>query len=127
VCGGQPVTVGSVTFSPIAESGNTETGKPATGTVGDDGTFVLTTNDRFDGAIVGKHSVQYIGPEDEEGTEEAESVPEGSREEVARNLKKIRERQAKLKLQCVQKGEIIVEVTEDGENDFTIELFPAGR
>jgi hypothetical protein len=64
MCGGQPVTSGSVTFSPVGDSG--EVGESATATLGPDGTFVLSTNDRFDGAIVGKHTVHYVGSEGEE-------------------------------------------------------------
>jgi hypothetical protein len=124
VCGGQPVTVGSVTFAPIGT--DLETGKPATGAVGADGTFVLTTNDRFDGAVIGKHRVTYQGPEgeEEEGAEK-ESPPEGSPEERAKYLEQLQKRKSQ-KPQCVQKGELILEVKADGENDFTIELVPAG-
>lgn len=123
VCGGKSVTGGSVTFMPIAAEGSgAEAGKPATATVGSDGTFVLTTHERFDGAIVGKHRVQYTGPEDEQ-KEEDETAP-SSEEEPAAKPKRAR---AQDKSQCVQKGEITVEVKADGENDFTIELFPPGK
>jgi len=126
VCGGNPVTVGSVTFVPIGEP-DSETGRPAIGAVGPDGTFVLTTYEEGDGAIVGKHRVEYTGPEDEaQEEEEGESPPEGSREERARSAELIRQREARRKSQCVQNGEIIVEVKADGENDFTIELVPPG-
>lgn len=125
VCNGQPVTTGTVTFSPIGDAdGGAEVGKPATATVGPDGTFVLSTEKRFDGAVVGKHRVSYIGPEggDEEETHEA---PEGSPEERAQYLEKMKKQQAQ-KSACVQQGEIILEVKADGQNDFTIELVPAG-
>jgi hypothetical protein len=129
VCNGQPVTVGTVTFAPMGEGKSLETGKPATATIGPDGTFVLTTNDRFDGAIVGKHRVTYMGPEgeDEEEGAEAKTPSEGSPEERANAAKLIKERRAQQKSQCVQQGEIILEVKADGENDFTIELVPAPR
>lgn len=122
VCNGKPVSIGSVTFSPIGENGSSEPGKPASGALSADGTFVLTTNDRFDGAIVGKHNVRYFGPEDED--KEETSVAEGSAEERTRNAERMRERKAQLKSLCVQKGEIVVEVKSDGENIFTIELSP---
>ncbi len=125
VCGGQPVTMGSVSFSPIGEPGSLETGKPASGTVATDGTFILTTNDRFDGAIVGKHNVRYFGPEDED--EEGAAPTEDSPEERAGNAERIMARKAQQQALCVQKGEIVLEVTADGENDFTIELSPASR
>jgi hypothetical protein len=123
VCAGNPVTVGTVTFTPVGEG--MELGKPATAAVGPDGTFVLTTNDRFDGAVVGKHRVVYVGSEGEEEEEESASKPaEGSAEEMAAYAKKVRE-QATKKMSCVLPGELIVEVTDGGENDFTIELVPA--
>jgi hypothetical protein len=126
VCNGQPVTSGSVTFTPVGDSGSLEAGKPATASLGPDGTFVLSTDSRFDGAVVGKHTVQYVGSEGDE--EEAEGAPpaEGSPEEAARNAERIRRQQA-LQSQCVQQGEIVVEVKSDGNNDFTIELVPAAK
>ena len=111
VCNGQPVTTGSVTFSPVGDSG-LEAGKPATATVGSDGTFVLTTNNRFDGAVVGKHSVQYVaseGEEEEDGGAE-KSPAEGSPEEAAQSAERIRRQRGQQRSQCVQKGEIVVEV-----------------
>lgn len=123
VCSGAPVTSGSVSFSPVAAAGNDEPGKSATAAVGADGTFVLTTYDQFDGAIVGKHSVQYVGAEGEEGTDESES--DGSGDEVTLTPEQMRERAAKKRVQqCMQNGEIFVEVTASGENDFLIELTP---
>jgi hypothetical protein len=127
VCNGQPVTSGSVTFSPMGESEQLEVGKPATAAVGPDGTFVLSTNDRFDGAVIGKHRVVYVGPEGEDNEEESATSAEGSPEELAKSAERARKRQAQLKSQCVQQGEIVVEVKASGENDFTIELVPAGR
>lgn len=123
VVNGQPVTSGTVTFTPLGASDKLETGKPASGTVGADGTFVLSTFDRFDGAIVGKHSVQYSGAEDEEA--EAEEVDEGAVSEEASAASKPAGNRPTV--QAVQKGEIILEVTAAGPNDFTIELQPAGK
>jgi hypothetical protein len=122
VCNGKAVTSGSVTFTPVGAPGSLETGKPASGALGPDGTFQLTTNDRFDGAIVGKHSVRYFGSE---GEDEETSSSEGSADEKAKNAEKIRQRKMDAQNACVQKGEMIVEVKADGENDFTIELSPA--
>ncbi|HVJ86776.1 MAG TPA: hypothetical protein VM452_14085 [Caulifigura sp.] len=124
LCGGRPVGIGSISFTPIGTPGSIETGKPASGALKEDGTFILTTNDRFDGAIVGKHNVQYVGPEG--GDEEDTSAAEGSPEERAKAAERAKERKAQMKSLCVQKGEIILEVTADGENDFTIELSQAG-
>ena len=47
---GEPVTSGRVTFYP-------EQGRPATGHIGADGTYTLTTFDEGDGALLGKHRV----------------------------------------------------------------------
>lgn len=114
---GQPVTVGSVTFTPIGTSSSLEVGKPASGALAADGTFTLSTFDRFDGAIVGKHSVLYIGGEDEEsGDEESEDPDPDSKKNAP-----VKKQQ---KPTFVQKAEITVEVTQSGPNDFTIELDP---
>jgi len=59
---GKPVKGGSITFRPVAsgtESKAGALGKPATGDVGDDGTFVLSTYGKGDGAVVGKHEVLF--------------------------------------------------------------------
>ncbi len=115
VCNGKPVTSGSVLFTPMGKPNSSETGKPAVATVSSDGTFVLSTFGRFDGAIVGKHSVQYSGSEEED----AEAEPEGDDENI-KTAKRPRKKQSAP--QCVQNGEIIVEVTASGPNDFMVEL-----
>lgn len=127
VCQNQDIKVGSISFTPIGEPGDTEPGKAATAMIAEDGTFALTTFEPFDGAIVGKHRVQYVPPESEEesGGEKTEvTIPEGSRAEAMQNVKQIRQRYADKLSQCIQTKEIIVEVTEDGENAFMIELSP---
>jgi len=59
---GQPVKGGSITFQPVGVEGTKAgvKGKPATGEVKDDGTFVLSTYGKEDGAVVGKHRVMYM-------------------------------------------------------------------
>ena len=47
---GNPLPEGTITFYP-------EIGRSATGRIGPDGTYVLTTFDEGDGALVGKHTV----------------------------------------------------------------------
>lgn len=74
---GQPVKGGSVMFSPVA-SGTQEPGKGASGTVKDDGTYVLGTYSADDGAVVGKHTVAYIPP-----TSEVAEAPEGGHVQAA--------------------------------------------
>lgn len=125
VAGGKPVTSGSITFVPMGSVDSLEAGKPASAAIGADGTFVLSTFNRFDGAILGKHKVQYNGTEDED-SEEDEPASEG--EEGSAEPKTVpRPATAQAKPQYVLKGETIVEVTAGGPNDFTIELSPAGR
>src|SRR5262249_48096067 len=57
---GEPVPNGAITFLPD------ESGPPATGTIGPDGTYTLVTPDVGDGAVLGKHKVMItalrVGP-----------------------------------------------------------------
>lgn len=58
--GGQPVSGGTVMFSPRASADKKgPPGKPAASEVGADGTFTLTTYTKNDGAVIGKHQVTY--------------------------------------------------------------------
>lgn len=57
--GGQPVSGGTVMFSPRASADKKAPGKPAASVVGTDGTFTLTTYAKNDGAVIGKHQVTY--------------------------------------------------------------------
>jgi hypothetical protein len=54
---GKPLTKGTVTFEPEGA------GKEATGAIQPDGTFVLTTYTKDDGAVVGKHRVMVDSPD----------------------------------------------------------------
>ena len=51
LCQGKPLQFGSVMFQP-------DVGPPATGVIGPDGTFRLTTYTNGDGAVIGKHRVR---------------------------------------------------------------------
>ena len=127
VCNGKPITSGSVTFTPIStDASKLETGKQASATLNSDGLFVLSTYGRFDGAIIGKHSVQFSGGGEEDSDAETESNEEGEPEANSGKSKNNRLGK-KRKSDCAQKEEIIVEVTARGENDFTIELSPKGK
>lgn len=53
---GQPVTAGVIRFQP-------EQGRAATGEIGPDGSFSLSTFDEGDGAIPGKHTVTVFARE----------------------------------------------------------------
>jgi hypothetical protein len=58
---GKSVRGGSLTFSPVKD-GEQEAGKPASATVGEDGTYELSTYGEGDGAVIGKHRVSYSPP-----------------------------------------------------------------
>lgn len=59
---GEPVTGGTVMLRPIAEGETQIAGKGASAPVQEDGSFVLTTYEQGDGAVVGKHHVSYVAP-----------------------------------------------------------------
>lgn len=65
---GQPVTEGYVTFTPQVSEGSDplDSGKAASGTIGSDGKFVLTTYSNEDGAVVGHHKVTFFRPDPED-------------------------------------------------------------
>jgi hypothetical protein len=111
VCDGQPVTQGSITFSPIGEEGALESGKSATAALAGDGTFKLSTFGKFDGAIVGKHRVEFAGSEGED-QDETESNDDGPAARPKTNPSQA----------CGLAQELILEVKSSGENVFKIEL-----
>ena len=60
---GKPVEAGSITFIPISEGTSADTGvaiKPAGGTIKSDGSYVLTTYQDGDGAVVGRHKITFF-------------------------------------------------------------------
>jgi hypothetical protein len=60
-CNGKPVGEAAVTFSPAPRfDGDKEPGKPATGFTEADGTYVLSTCKKLDGALIGKHRVTVV-------------------------------------------------------------------
>ncbi len=120
VCSGKPVTSGSVTFTLIGAAG-----KPAAAAVGEDGSFVLSTYGKFDGAIVGKHNVQFSVPEADRTENEELDEDEGDSKTVRRKAKK--GPMNSTKSDCVQMGEITVEIKASGKNDFMIELSTSGK
>jgi hypothetical protein len=126
VCRGLPVSAGTVIFSPIAESTAGEPGKPATATVQPDGTFVLSTYSEQDGAVIGKHRVMYSLPENSGEDDESAGtlVEEGSAEERRLNAERAKRAQELAKGACMLAGEMTVDVTADGPNEFTLELVP---
>lgn len=106
-CQGQPVKGGQITFRPVqAVGGKTGiTGKPATAEVKEDGTFVLSTYGKEDGAVVGKHEVSYLPAVT--GAQSYQEKPQPS--PYAGRVPKPRQVEVK-----------------NGRNEFTFELVPAG-
>lgn len=59
---GQPVSGGSVMFSPVSSADKKQPGKPGAGDVGADGSYTLSTYNKGDGAVIGKHRVTFAPP-----------------------------------------------------------------
>ena len=57
---GQPLTSGKLMFAPITSSAGQEAGKAALGLLQPDGSYVLTTYEYGDGAVVGEHWVSIL-------------------------------------------------------------------
>jgi len=55
---GEAVPGGSITFNPVTE------GRPAGATINGDGTYTLGTAKEADGALIGKHTITFVPPED---------------------------------------------------------------
>jgi hypothetical protein len=70
---GVPFTTGNVMFAPIATGDDSRAGRPAMGRLQSDGSFVLSTYEEGDGAVVGEHWVHIIRIDDESGA--ASTVP----------------------------------------------------
>ena len=74
---GNPVTQGKIVFYP-------EHGRSATGQIGPDGSYTLTTFDQGDGAVLGKHRVTIKSTR----VTGQEQLPKSFAEEVAQGQKK---------------------------------------
>lgn len=117
LCEGKPVTAGVIVFMPVAEGGKNEvSGRPARGTIRPDGTFVLSTYEFGDGAIIGKHTVTYKPPVKGEGAYEEAEEAEGGEQELA-VVPPVQ------KHACRFGGDATATV-KAGENNLTIELSP---
>jgi len=63
---GQPVTGGTLIFTPLGGSGNDKApGKPASAEIKSDGTFSLGTERAGDGAAAGRYRVIFTPPQQE--------------------------------------------------------------
>ncbi len=98
---GKEVKGGSITFSPIPTGDSKKPGKPASGIIQENGTFVLGTYKKADGAIIGRHRVSFSAPQPD-GTGTGDAIPPSPYSGLVPKEKE-------------------VEVTA-GENTFTIEL-----
>ncbi len=117
---GSPVTEGSITLVPIVADDMKNGGKPAKGEVTADGSFVLSTYGKFDGAVVGRHRVIYESPEGMD--EEAESASDDEAEPAAKRAHS--STSAKQRYLQVRMG-TEVEVKPGEDNVFQIELVEA--
>lgn len=112
---GKPVSGGTITFSPIGEGdADLESGKAAVGTIGKDGTFVLSTYETDDGAIIGKHRIFYSPPEAEESENQAD--PTGEEETASKAPSEPSAKEAQLQNLVVDPAKSTVEITVDGNN-----------
>ena len=69
---GNPVSGGVLIFSPIGDSKNNQPGKAGEAVINPDGSFTVTTYKDGDGAVIGKHRVNYMAPPTEQP-----AAPEG--------------------------------------------------
>ena len=103
---GAAVNGGTVTFAPIGGGG-----KPASGTVQQDGSFELATSSAADGAMIGQHQVSYSPPIIQWEPPEVDASGETPKAPEApyQNLK-------------VKEAEVEVKA---GDNNIALELVPA--
>jgi hypothetical protein len=87
---GEPVKFGTVSFEPDRDKGNE--GPLAMGNIKEDGTYVLSTSDPGDGAVVGHHRISVVGldpvPVPKKAEEPPPSDPEVAPQEVMKNRAK---------------------------------------
>jgi hypothetical protein len=67
-CNGNLVKEGNVLFTPIPpdDANRAASGKSAYGVIRPDGTYILTTYDKEDGALIGQHHVRVYKPDPED-------------------------------------------------------------
>jgi hypothetical protein len=107
---GQPVSGGSVTFVPIGAGATA--GRPAVGAVQSDGTYVLGTDEKGDGAVVGQHRVMYSPPAGEHDQGEGEHDEDQASPESESPYSNLVPKDSQVEVQ-------------PGENQIDIELVPA--
>lgn len=62
MCEGKPIPFATVYFEPLQEGKEAKVGKQGIGYADENGDFILTTYDKDDGAVVGKHRVRVGKP-----------------------------------------------------------------
>jgi hypothetical protein len=86
---GEPVKFGTVSFEPDADKGTD--GPLAMGNIKEDGTYVLSTSDPGDGAVVGHHRISIVGLDPvqvKKTADEPPPDPEEAPQEVMKNRAK---------------------------------------
>jgi hypothetical protein len=102
---GQPVTAGAIILHPATGLAATQ----ASGGVGADGTFEITTEKPGDGAAIGKHNVSYSAPGDERAEWDGYGTPPPVKVSPYKNL-----------ASSIKEFEV-----KSGQNELNIELVPA--
>ena len=130
-CEGQPAAGGMVTFQPLDDADATgrkkgNPGRPARGTVGEDGTFTLKTIgiEEKPGAVTGRHSVKFKMPPTKKPVLTAEDRAGMAPEEIKKWEAEFATRPAYAALPCsadIQPGEVTVK---SGTNEFEFKLPP---
>ena len=101
---GKPLPGGRVMFQPIATGEKKIVGQAALGHIQKDGTFVLTTYEEGDGAIIGSHHPVVMENRQEDAANPDHPTKPGP------------------KIGVISLNDITFEVVEGKENEFTIEL-----
>jgi len=67
-CAGEPVTEGYLVFTPIRDQSTdpNKSGKSGYATIQSDGTYIVTTYEEGDGALIGTHEVRIYKPDPED-------------------------------------------------------------
>jgi hypothetical protein len=82
---GEPLKYGTVSFVPDASKGTD--GPIATGTIKEDGTYILSTDEGGDGALVGHHKVSVVGLDPTPISKDQEKAPPTPQESPLEFLK----------------------------------------
>ena len=110
---GMPVTEGQLMFIPES-SGNTDSGKPGAATVQADGTFVVSTYSEGDGAVIGKHTIEYIAPPPRPASGSGDSNPSANSGHQTEEVENVPSPFAKMVVQQnsveIKSGENILEI-----------------